>query len=404
MKITHDKASVKKVLEELKRTTDSVTTHEELEKALLSGKQLRMKYGVDVTAPTLHIGHAVNLWMYRKLQDLGHRLIFLIGDFTTQIGDPTGRDKRRPIIPEAEIKKNAKEFIKQATMVLRKDRTVFEIRKNSEWFGKMKARDILGLMSQVTHDKLISRDMFQKRMEEKKEIYMHEMVYPLLQGYDSVELESDLTIIGSDQLFNEMMGRFYQQKSGQAPQIILTSKITPGLDGGPKQSKSLGNYVGLQHSPREKFGKVMTLIDSLIPQYLEVYTDLPMDEVKEVADMAKTDPLTAKKILAFEIVARYHGSKIAHEEQEWFEKTFSKKETPSDAPKIQMKKSESTILEILHTCFKNTKSGSELRRLIQQSSVKVNDEVVKDAQQKISLSSEPLTLKVGKRNWFLVTK
>ena len=204
--------SNKKLLESFARTSEEIFSLNEFEELLKSGKQIRIKYGVDVTSPFLHIGHAVNLWMMRELQELGHKVIFLIGDFTTQIGDPTGRSDTRPIIPREEIEKNAEEFIRQAKMVLHfDDPNLLEIRKNSEWFSEYSLADFLKLLAMVTHARLISRDMFQRRIEKQEDIYMHEMIYPILQGYDSYVLESDLTIIGSDQLFNEMLGRFYQQ-------------------------------------------------------------------------------------------------------------------------------------------------------------------------------------------------
>ncbi|MBI3337120.1 MAG: tyrosine--tRNA ligase [Candidatus Staskawiczbacteria bacterium] len=205
------------------RTTAEVFSMSEWNNLLCSGKRLRIKYGVDVTAPYLHIGHAANLWMMRLLQDHGHKVIFLIGDFTTQIGDPTGKSRTRPVILQEEIERNTLEFIEQAKMVLRFDNPeLLEVRRNSEWFGNMAIGEFLKLLSMVTHARLISRDMFQKRLTDEDDIYMHEMVYPLLQGYDSFALQSDVTIIGSDQLFNEMMGRFYQERFGQTPQVILT--------------------------------------------------------------------------------------------------------------------------------------------------------------------------------------
>ena len=245
-----DRAGTTTVQQELlagfARTTAECVSRAEFERLLAAGRRLRIKYGVDVTAPSLHIGHAVNLWMLRRLQDMGHTVLFLIGDFTTRIGDPTGRQTLRPLIPQEEITANAASFIAQAQMVLRfDDPELLEIRRNSEWYDQMSAADLLHLLSLVTHARLASRDMFQARRQQGADLHMHEMLYPVLQGYDSAALRADLTIIGSDQLFNEMLGRFYQERLGQQPQVILTTKITPGTDGRAKQSKSLGNYVGL---------------------------------------------------------------------------------------------------------------------------------------------------------------
>src|SRR3989344_5937821 len=264
------------------RTTDEVLSLDEWKFLLSSGRQLRIKYGVDVTAPFLHIGHAVNLWLMRYLQECGHKVGFLIGDFTTRIGDPTGKSEARKEIPQKDIEKNAKDFIKQAGTVLLTKPAVFEIRRNSEWFGKMRVEEFIKLLAQTTHAKLIQRDMFQKRIAQNQEIHMHEMVYPILQGYDSYMLKSDLTIVGSDQLFNELMGRFYQERMGQAPQVVATTKITPGLDGVEKQSKSLGNYIALSDAPQEKFGKIMSMPDTLIGPYLVIYTEIPLEEISGI--------------------------------------------------------------------------------------------------------------------------
>jgi len=388
------------VIKDFARTTEDIFSLEELKEVLSSGKKIRIKYGVDVTAPTLHIGHAVNLWMMRRLQDMGHKVIFLIGDFTTQIGDPTGKSKTRPIIPVEEIERNTEAFIDQVKMVLRFDNSdLIEVRRNSEWFGKMPTTEFLKLLSLVTHARLISRDMFQKRINEEQDIYAHELVYPILQGYDSYMLESDLTIIGSDQLFNEMLGRFYQEKFGQKPQIVMTTKITPGIDGKEKQSKSLGNYIGLAHSPRDKFGRAMSIPDNLIVDYLKVYTEVPMEEIDKIEQFLSDDPMGAKKFLAREIVARYHGSDTAKEEQEWFEKTFSARQVPKDIAKVKVS-SEATAFDAVFAFFGGNKSKSYVRSLFSQGAVYRNQSKVSDQQDHVA---EGDIFKVGKRNWFKVS-
>ena len=403
-KIIHDQKTIDQLIDSFARTTDEIFSLQELKKFLLSGKQLRMKYGVDVTAPDIHIGHAVNLWMYRKLQELGHKIVFLIGDFTTQIGDPTGKNKTRPLIPESEIKKNSQAFIDQATLVLKNDPDLFEIRRNSEWFDKMPAKEMLSLMSTVTHKKLLAREMFRKRIENGEDIYEHELIYPILQGYDSVVLESDLTIIGTDQLYNEMMGKFFQEKFNQLPQVIITTKITPGIDGGEKQSKSLGNFVGLAHSPREKFGRIMSMADNLIIEYFKVYTDVPLKEISEMEKDLLNHPMEYKLALAKEIVKRYHGDAIAQDELDWFKNTFSEKNIPEDMLKIYFEKETENILEILKNCFESKKSNSDLRRLIQQGAVKANEEKISDEKQEIKIGEQGVNIKVGKRSWFKILK
>ena len=394
--------SNKKLLESFARTSEEIFSLNEFEELLKSGKQIRIKYGVDVTSPFLHIGHAVNLWMMRELQELGHKVIFLIGDFTTQIGDPTGRSDTRPIIPREEIEKNAEEFIRQAKMVLRfDDPNLLEIRKNSEWFSEYSLADFLKLLAMVTHARLISRDMFQRRIEKQEDIYMHEMIYPILQGYDSYVLESDLTIIGSDQLFNEMLGRFYQQKLGQKPQVIITTKITPGIDGKAKQSKSLDNYIGLGHSSRDKFGRSMKIPDELIVDYLKIYTNVPMDEISRVEKEILSDPMKWKKFLAREILKRYHNEADVQNEQEWFENTFSKKITPDDIPVLEVDESQWVAIDLVKKHFDKSKSNSELRRLFKQGAVSLNDRKISAFDEKVDVASEDV-IKVGKRTWFKV--
>ncbi len=399
-------SKTQKILEDFARTTDEIYSLAELKERLSSGKQLRIKYGVDVTAPFLHLGHAVNLWMMRKLQEAGHKVVFLIGDFTTRIGDPTGKSQTRPVIPREEIEKNAQEFIKQVSGILiTDDPKVFEIRRNSEWFDQMPVSQFLSLLSMVTHARLISRDMFQKRIKENAEIYMHEMIYPLLQGYDSYMLESDLTIVGSDQLFNEMMGRFYQEKLGQRPQVIITTKITPGLDGKNKQSKSLNNYIAITDTPQDKFGKAMSLPDELILQWMEVYTDIPMSEIekyKQQLEKPEVNPRDLKLILASEIVKRYHGEKIAEEAKNWFLNTFSAKKFPEDAPTVSLSPTKTTMVKFVKSLLPQM-SNSEIKRLIKGGGLEIDGKKFGDPFTEIELKpGEELKVKVGKRKFFRV--
>lgn len=390
-----------KILEIFSRTTEEVFSMEEFKKKLESGKQLNIKYGVDVTAPTLHIGHAVNLWMLREMQDMGHKVQFLIGDFTTQIGDPTGKSKTRPMISKEEIDANTESFINSVKSVLRfDDPNLIEIRRNSEWYDKIGVAEFLKLLSLVTHSKMISRDMFRKRIKESQDIYMHEMLYPVLQGYDSVMLKSDLTIVGTDQLFNEMLGRVYQEKFGQLPQIVITTKVTPGIDGKEKQSKSMGNYIGLAHSPKDKFGRVMSIPDNLIIPYLEVYTTVPLDEIKILKKNLSQDPMGAKKYLAEKVVERYHGSEVASQEREWFEHTFSSKNVPDDI-KVIDGFGLVTVFDALLLYFRNRKTNSDIRRLFGQNAVSQNGSKITDM--KTTISDGDL-IKVGKRDWFKIKK
>ena len=392
---------INEVLAHFERTGDQFFSKDEFRDKLKSGKRLRIKYGVDVTAPTLHIGHAVNLWLMRYLQDRGHKVIFLIGDFTTRIGDPDGKLETRPVIDRDDIERNAKEFIEQAKMVLRfDDPELLEIRRNADWLDKLSLQHFLDLLSQVTHAKLISRDMFQKRIEAGREIHMHELLYPILQGWDSVAVESDITVIGSDQLFNEMMGRFFQERNGQKPQTIITTKITPGTDGKAKQSKSVGNYVGLAHSPRDKFGRVMSIPDNIMEDWFVVYTDLPMTEIAGLKKLVKNDPREAKLRLATAIVARYHGEATANGERDWFENAFSKKHMPDDLPTLPVVNPQLTCFDLVKIT-RPDKSKGDTRRLIKQGGVELNGDKISNPDEMLFVKNNDV-LKVGKRLWYRV--
>lgn len=386
-------------LKRFSQTIKEFYTLNEFKEKLREGRPLNIKYGVDVTAPFLHIGHAVNLWKMRELQDIGHKVIFLIGDFTTAIGDPTDRNKTRPKIKKEEIERNAKEFIKQVTLVLRSDSNVFEIRRNSEWYKKMKAEEFISLLSMVTHSRLISRDMFRGRIRRGQDIYVHEMIYPVLQAYDSVMLNSDLTIVGTDQLFNEMVGRFYQERFGQEPQVVITTKITPGLDGKEKQSKSLGNYIALTDTPRDKFGKVMSIPDKLINDYLETYTGLEPDKTKEIKRLS---PFEAKKELARAIVARYHGLGVADKEKEEFQSVFKRGNTPKDIKTIRLSKESESLVDLV-VSSKLVKSKTEARRLIKDGAVEIDGKVKDDFQEIVDIR-KGVVLKVGKHRFLKLIK
>ena len=393
------KPTTQAILDSFARTSEEVYALDELRERLDSGRPLKVKYGVDVTAPFLHIGHAVNLWMFRELQEHGHIIQFLIGDFTTRIGDPTGRSKVRPVISQEEIEANAQEFIRQVSMVLLTDPKVFEVRRNSDWFDKMGTAEFLRLLAMVTHSKLIAREMFQRRLSQNEEIYMHEMLYPVLQGYDSAMLQSDLTIVGTDQLFNELMGRFFQEKFGQPPQVVMTTRITPGIDGIEKQSKSLGNYIALGHSPRDKYGRVMSIPDSLLLSYFEVYTKVSLEELQPLRAAQISEPMNWKHRLASEIVARYHGRETADAEREWFVHTFSKKQAPADAPLVVLT-GPTTWLELVKKQLPEH-STSDLRRLFQQGAVRMDSVKISNPNEKVAVQGEA-TVKVGKLTWFRV--
>ncbi len=355
------------------RSVDDIVTRSELDGLLSSGRKLRVKLGIDATSPDLHIGHAVALWKLRALQDAGHLAIIILGDCTTGIGDPTGRAKSRPVLSPADIRKNVGAIKRQIGGILSTKRGSIEYRKNSEWFGKMKAPEFLKLAAAVTHARLIERDMFQERMRRGAEIAVAEMLYPVLQGYDSVAVRSDLTVIGSDQLFNEHMGRFFQERAGMRPQVIVTCRILPGLEGGEKMSKSLGNYIALTDPPREKFGKAMRLVDELIIPYMETYTDTPADEIRRHAASlaAGGNPRDAKLAFAEALVRRYHGAAVAMQEREAFTALFSRKTLDAEIPTVTVRYGDWDVAELL-VALSFASSKSEARRLLKQGAVKID--------------------------------
>jgi len=341
--------------------------------------------------------------MMRAFQEEGHRVQFLIGDVTAGIGDPTGRDDARTVPSREEIDRNALEFERQAARILiTDDPEVFETRRNSEWWSRTPSAELLSLLGEVTLSRLSSRDMFRRRAEAGGELRMHELCYPVLQGWDSVMLESDLTIVGTDQLFNEMMGRFFQERRGQRPQVIMTSRITPGLDGVRKQSKSLGNYIGLEESARDMFGKAMSLPDALIPDWMEVYTEIPMEEAartRAALGSGGLKPRDAKLALARALVALPHGEAAAAEESEWFVSAFSRREFPEDAPALALEGA--TRLDALVARARKS-SLAEARRLISQGAVELGGERVTDPSSEVRATPAGSRLCIGKRGRWLL--
>lgn len=311
----------------------------------------------------------------------------------------------RKVLTDEEINYAAEEFIKQVGKVLITDNPeVFEIRRNGEWYNNMHLADFLGLCAMTTHSRIISRDMFQKRMENNEEIHMNEILYPILQGYDSKVLDSDLTVVGSDQLFNEMMGRFFQEKYNQNKQVIITTKITKGLWGEEKQSKSIGNFIALEDTSKDKFGKAMKLTDDRIIDWMKVYTDISLEDIEKIEESIKSEeynPRDAKLMLAHTITEKYHGKEIADKEKEEFLKTFSDKVFPEDAEVVNVNADKINIIELLNICFNNSKSKADLKRLITQGGVILNEEKIENITDEVSIKSEN-QLKVGKRNFFKV--
>lgn len=389
---------VNDILTKFDRTVDQYLSRDEFRAKLRRGKPLRVKYSFDVRRPELHIGHAVNLWLLREMQDLGHKVVIVFGDFTARISDLDGRLDTTMDMPEEEIMQSIKRVLTQAKMILLDTLALLEVRRNSEWYSKMNAAALMNLFSVVTHARLIASDSFQSRIEEGREIYLHEFLYPVLQGFDSVAVQSDVAVLGSDRLFNESIGRFLQEKHKQKPQTLVTTKIASGIDGRRKQSMLRGNHISLEHSPRDKFGRVMSIPDELIEEYLRLYTDLPLAEIALLVEMIKKEPREAKVRLASALVSRYHGRDVAMLEQEWFNNTISAGLPPEDLRTLTVAHDRMDVLDLV-VAARPDKSRGDSRRLIRQGGVTLNGRRIDNPDIEIILCNGDV-LKLGKRNWF----
>lgn len=374
---------------------------ENLEKKLKSGKKLRIKLGIDPTGSDIHIGHAVVLRKLKQFQDAGHTVILLIGDYTARIGDPTGKSEMRKMLTEKEIKENMKHYITQAGKVL--DLKKLELRHNSEWFEKMTMADILALTAKKTVNQMLQREDFKNRFKNNDEVSMVEMLYPLMQGYDSVILESDVEIGGTDQIFNMLVGRDLQKAFGcKVVQDVLTVPILEGLDGVEKMSKSLNNYVGIMEPAKEIYGKLMSITDKMILRYFELATEISLEEIEKMEKAMKggENPRDLKMLLAREIVTLYHNKSSAEEAEQEFINVFAKKELPEE---IELKKLNGAKWNIINLLAETglASSKSEAKRLIEGGGVKVNQEKVSSIEMEIDISKEKL-IQVGKRRFLKV--
>ena len=388
---TKDKQKIKELLE---RGVDEVIEKKHLEGRLYSGEKLRIKFGIDPTAGDLHLGHSVPLKKLKQFQDAGHKVVFLIGDFTAMIGDPSGRSETRKMLTKKEIRENMKNYQKQAGIIL--DMKKVEIRYNSEWHNKLGAEFIFEITSKFTVARILERDDFKKRIKDDIDISMLEILYPLLQGYDSVALDADVEIGGTDQKFNLLMGRKVQRRYGKPEQDILTVPLLEGLDGVNKMSKSLNNYIGINEDSDNMFGKTMSISDSLVRKYFRLLTDLQEDEIDGMRKKVGMDfnPKNIKIKLAKEIVKMYHGEKEAKKAQENFERTFSKREFPEDAKVLKVLKTDKLIDVLVDN--KIVESKSEFRRLILAGAVSdFPNKKISDSNEAVGGSERKL--KVGKR-------
>jgi len=378
-----------------------------LRRSLSTGTPLRVKLGLDPTAPDLHIGHTVVIHKLREFQALGHDVIFLIGDFTGMIGDPSGRSETRQPLTVEQIRENAETYKRQIFKILDPQRTIIEY--NSRWGKALGSEGIIKLAARYTVARMLERDDFQKRFAEGRPISLHEFLYPLLQGYDSVALRADVELGGTDQKFNLLVGRELMRDNGMEPQVIMTLPILEGLDGVQKMSKSLGNYIGIDEPPETIFGKAMSIPDSLIMRYMELATAIPREEIAGIqAGMAKgsVHPRDAKVRLAKALVAQYHSDEAAEKAARRFDEVFSARVFPADAPAVTpsaelMEPGGKVWIVRLVTFAGVASSGSEARRLIRQGGVEVDGEVIRDEDFRVVLDRER-RIQVGKRRFFRV--
>jgi tyrosyl-tRNA synthetase len=376
---------------------------DELRAQLLAGKPLRIKLGADPTAPDLHLGHAVVLHKLRAFQDLGHTAVLIVGDYTALIGDPSGRSKTRPVLSEEEVIANAKTYLSQVFRILREDRT--EVRHNSEWLSRLGFADMVKLAGKFTVARIIERDDFANRLKEGVDVSMHELLYPIAQAYDSVMVEADVEIGGSDQRFNVLAGRELQKKSDMPAQsVMIMGPLLVGTDGVKKMSKSLGNGIGLTDAPTDMYGKLMSVPDTVLVNYFTLTTTLPAPDVAAIAAGladGSLHPRDAKMRLAREVVTLYHSAADAANAEANFVATFQRHEAPADMPELRMPAGATSVIDVLIAAGL-VASKSEARRLIEEGGVRANDEVVAGIEATVMLRAEPVVIQKGKRHFVKV--
>lgn len=394
---TVNSADIEDQIALISRGADEILLVDELRKRLSEGRPLRIKAGFDPTAPDLHLGHTVLLNKMRQFQELGHQVIFLIGDFTGRIGDPSGKNATRPPLDDEAIIENAKTYKEQVYKILDKERT--EVRFNAEWFGPMSASDLIRLASRQTLARMLERDDFAKRYREQQPIALHEFLYPMVQGYDSVALKCDVELGGTDQKFNLLMGRELQKGNGQPPQIVLTMPLLEGLDGVQKMSKSLNNYVGVDDAPEEMFGKLMSIPDSIMWRYFDLLSAKGNDEIARLKQSTEegVNPRDIKYELGLEIVEVYHGAAAAKASKEAFIQRFRQGQLPTDLETVSIEAgSEGRPIANVMVDAGLTTSTSDSHRMIKQGAVKIDGERIEDGRQNLNAGTE-LVLQVGKR-------
>lgn len=385
----------------LKRGVVEVIVRKDLEAKLKSGKKLKIKLGIDPSGADLHIGHMVVIKKLKEFQAQGHHVQLLFGNFTGQIGDPTDKLSTRKPKTQKELEKNAEKYIEQAGKIL--DTNKIEVVWNNDWLGKLSFADVVRLSSVFTVQQMLHRDMYQERIKNNKEIHLHEFLYPLMQGYDSVALESDVEIGGTDQTFNLLAGRTIQKAYGQEPQNVLTVPLLIGTDGKDKMGKSLNNYIGVNENPQDMYGKTMSITDNLILDYFELATDVELSEIAKIRKALEEgeNPKNLKMRLAKEIVSLYHNEDAAKKAEEEFQSIFAQKGKPDEIKSKKISGSNWNIIELISEAGLS-ESKSEARRLVQGGGVRINDQKVESIDEKVDISNETL-IQVGKRKFLKVT-
>ena len=391
------------MIQTILNNTDTLIGQESLEEKLKSGRPLRIKLGVDPTRPDLTFGHLVVFNKLRQFQELGHEANLIIGDFTTLIGDPSGRSSTRPVLTKVEIKENAKTYLDQAFKILDKNKT--KVHYNSDWFGKMGFEDCLQLARKMTVARMLERDDFSKRFASNAPISIIEFLYPLIQGYDSLILDAEVEIGGTDQLFNMLVGRTLQKDAGKSEQAVITMPLLVGLDGTKKMSKSADNYIAFTDSPKDMFGKIMSIDDTTMWTYHQLLLETSEDDIEA---MKQEHPMQTKKDLAKSLVSRFYSESVGENELTQFEQVFSKNKVPDDMPTFKWdalseNPEEDLIINIMHET-KLFESKGAIRRLIAQGGVKINGEKMTDPQKVIKDSKDALVIQAGKRIFFKLLK
>jgi tyrosyl-tRNA synthetase len=372
-----------------------------LERSAAAGKPLRVKMGFDPSAPDIHLGHAVGMRKLRVFQELGHRVVLIVGDYTGMVGDPSGQNETRPRLTLDQVRENAKTYMEQFFKIVRKDRA--EVRWNGEWFSKMTFMEIMALASRITVARMLERDDFEKRYKEGRPISVHEFFYPLMQGYDSVAVEADVEMGGTDQKFNLLMGRDIQQFHGQEPQVIVTVPILEGLDGVERMSKSKGNYIGVDEAPREMFGKVMSLPDASILNYFRLATDASVQELAAIRarlDDGNTNPRDVKAELGKRLVGMYHSAVAAEDAAGEFFRVFSEGGVPDAMPEVRLRAGDEGLLLVPALCEAGlVKSRGDARRMIRQRAVRVDGVRIEDEDHALAPRNTAYQVQVGRRSW-----